>query len=657
MKKEIVDIRYVAKVLFLMTTSFNLGHTFDQTWLSLLFALFFAVTGFMNATSRREFSKRPRYNKISAYGAIVPLALYWVVTPGVENGVNPMMIFLPGLYLLFLAALQERSRGNGGFESFVAFDGVAALLLGMYMVPRGFAWVGVCGLLLALFAYGRRGTSWCKYLLFILLIACLGGISYGGWKYWRSHRNENGGRWASEYVQRERVMGFDPVVSLGSFSENFKGKFNDQVVLRVWDTLSPRYLKAAVYEKYVAGVWKLPQKPLKILTPAYYQVDYSVMEVEDSLTRSFDKEHLVRQVWVQSALKNFGFIFSPYGSVGFAAKDLDSLMYFAGNMVKGLDANGKRSDWYYFVCAATDCETSDSLKRPMEGDLDVFERYNPFLDSIIASLDLRSDAQVFEKIGRHFGRKYSYALTIPNLEKWKEGGPQDFKDPLTVFVREKKGYCEYYATLATLLLRRLGIPARYVSGFANPEKLDGRPYAIFRRKHSHAWVEAFVDNRWLVFDPTPPVVNFEQAKSDWIGEKMESLRGRLARIMHVIKEGRWRESLESWQNAIQNLLDGWALYVMIVSVGILFAGRRFFLIIKNRRQNNVIKNEKAVRWINVLEKAENEVRRLGLHRESGETVSAFIKRLEKFKAKNLPDSQKIEGAVTALKEYEANRWK
>ena len=166
---EKVDIRYVFKVLFLCIASVMLGNTFDFLWLGLLFALYFVVIAILNATSRREFAKRPRYNKIFAYGAIVPLALFWVMTPTVENGVSPYLIFLPGIYLLYLAALQERSRGNGGFEVFVAFDGVAALLLGMYLVPHGWAPVGLVGFVLALCAYSRRGTSPYKYLIFILV--------------------------------------------------------------------------------------------------------------------------------------------------------------------------------------------------------------------------------------------------------------------------------------------------------------------------------------------------------------------------------------------------------------------------------------------------------------------------------------------------------
>lgn len=684
MKKEIVDIRYIAKILFLMAASVNLGHTFDVTWLGILFALYFAVIGFLNGSSRREFVKRPKYNKIPAYGAIVPLALYWVVTPGVENGVNPVMVFLPGLYLLFLAALQERSRGNGGFEVFVAFDGVAALLFGMFMVPKGWAIVGVVGLLLALFAYSRRGTAWYKYLLFVFLIVALSGIAYGGWRYWRSHRYENGVRWAEDYYQRERVMGFDQVAALGSFGSNYNGKYNNQVVLRVWDSEPSRYLKAASYEKYVAGIWKLPTTSIKTLTPAYYQVDYAVLEVADSLTKPADTTGAVRpvrQVWVQSDIKNFGFVFAPYASVGFAAKDVDSLHYFAGGMVNGLDKNGKRSDWYYFVCESrsdsanlASCRIPDSLLTYAEGDLLVGKRYEPLMDSVVEAMGLarydsmsdstdHSGSENLQKILAYFKDNFSYSLQIPGLERWRGSGSDLKRDPLSIFWHAKQGFCEYYATLATLALRRVGVPARYATGFVNPEVVEGRPYAVFRRKHSHSWVEAYVDGRWVIFDPTPPMLTPMGSEPSWINVKWEGLRGRAARIMHFLKEGEWRRSVDSWQNYTQNFLDSGIPYVLLGVLIPLLVSLKLYRNLKNRKTRIVIKTAKSELWSKKLDLAEKELARFGLRRETGETVGAFARRVQSFMtqmdktdAKLGVQRNRICANLNILQDYEKNRW-
>ncbi|MCQ2088622.1 MAG: transglutaminase-like domain-containing protein [Fibrobacter sp.] len=665
MKKEIVDIRYVAKILFLVIASVNLGHTFDVTWLGLLFATYFAVIGYLNGTRRREFSARPKYNKIPAYGAIVPLALYWVVTPGVENGVNPVMVFLPGLYLLFLAALQERSRGNGGFEAFVAFDGVAALLFSMFAVPKGWSPVGFAGLLLALFAYSRRGTAWYKYLLFVLLIILLSGISYGGWLYWRAHRGEYGARMADDYYQRERVLGFDPVNALGSFGSNYQSKYNNQVVLRVWDSIPSKYLKAASYEKYVAGIWKPPVKPLKTLIPSYYQVDYAVLETSDSVT------YKARQVWIQSTLKTFGFVFAPYGSVGFAAKDLDSLQYFAGGTIKGLDGNGKRSDWYYFTCDF--CSVPKSLLAYTEGDLLVGKSYEPLLDTIVTAMGLvrrdsldstqildstRSfDSENLQRILSYFKENFTYSLKVPGLGRKFGGKSNVSRDPLSVFWHAKQGYCEYYATLSVLALRRVGIPARYATGFANPEVVEGRPYAIFRRKHSHSWVEAFVDGHWVIFDPTPPMLTSLGNEPNLFAVKWEGLQGRFARAMHFLKEGEWRRTVDSWQNYTQKITDGVAIYVALVIAILAFVGLKIRRYIKGRRRNIITpKNAAAIEWARRLTKAELTLATLGFHREDGETVGAFVKRLLKVNVVDSTSKEKLQQSISVLQDYEEQRW-
>ena len=674
---ENVDIRYVFRVLFLCIASVSLGNTFDFLWLGLLFALYFVVIGVLNATSRREFAKRPRYNKIFAYGAIVPLALFWVMTPSVENGVSPYLIFLPGIYLLYLAALQERSRGNGGFEAFVVFDGMAALLFGMYLVPYGWAPVGLAGFVLALCAYSRRGTSPYKYLFFLLVLAALGGISYAGWQHWKSARYRYGAEMADSYYQRERMMGFDPVVSLGSFASNYRSRYNDQVVLRVWTANPPAYLKAASYEKYVAGIWKLPTKPATMLYPAYYQVDYAVFEVADSLTRA-DSLREVEQVWVQSTLDNFGFVFAPYGAVGFSAKDVDSLSYYAGGMVQGLNGNGKRSDWYFFVCKSGNCGFPDTLMAPGEGDLQVGERYWPLVDSVIAAMGLRDTATrdfsvvdsaagkiaeslVLQKILAYYLSNFTYSLSVPGLSRWR-GSSNAKNDPLAVFWREKQGFCEYYATLATLVLRRLGIPARYVTGFANPQIVDGLPYSVFRRKNSHAWVEAFVDGNWVVFDPTPPAGFAIGKEAGWWNLKWEGVRGRFAYVMHVLKEGGWRLVVDRLQDSSRSVVESPVLYGLLLVLVLGFVAHKMRIAYKKRQRNRAIVSAKALEWAKKLKAAERSLARLGYRREPGETVGAFARRVRKSIAGQeaaalaAKKKQRAEQALRILDEYEASRW-
>ena len=70
------------------------------------------------------------------------------------------------------------------------------------------------------------------------------------------------------------------------------------------------------------------------------------------------------------------------------------------------------------------------------------------------------------------------------------------------FATIRAGYCQYYATLMTLLLRHDGIPARIAYGYlASTPELDGTE--IVDNAASHWWVEAYFANYgWIEFDPT-----------------------------------------------------------------------------------------------------------------------------------------------------------
>lgn len=96
-------------------------------------------------------------------------------------------------------------------------------------------------------------------------------------------------------------------------------------------------------------------------------------------------------------------------------------------------------------------------------------------------------------------------------------------DPIEDFVaNSRRGHCEYFATALTLMLRKVGIPARYVVGYKGGEWNGlGRFYQV-RQLHAHAWVEAHLppdqlpadlpgppeiwkNGAWLILDPTPSV--------------------------------------------------------------------------------------------------------------------------------------------------------
>jgi hypothetical protein len=79
-------------------------------------------------------------------------------------------------------------------------------------------------------------------------------------------------------------------------------------------------------------------------------------------------------------------------------------------------------------------------------------------------------------------------------------------DPLAYFLFQKRaGHCEYFAAAMTVMLRSVGIPARYVNGFLTGEYNDVGGDFIVRASDAHSWVEVFFPSYgWMTFDPTPP---------------------------------------------------------------------------------------------------------------------------------------------------------
>ncbi len=82
--------------------------------------------------------------------------------------------------------------------------------------------------------------------------------------------------------------------------------------------------------------------------------------------------------------------------------------------------------------------------------------------------------------------------------------PPSGQDPVDWFLfKNKQGFCQYYASAEVLLLRSLGIPARYSVGYAQGEPDETRTKFIVRERESHAWPEVYFPGiGWVEFEPT-----------------------------------------------------------------------------------------------------------------------------------------------------------
>jgi transglutaminase-like putative cysteine protease len=166
-----------------------------------------------------------------------------------------------------------------------------------------------------------------------------------------------------------------------------------------------------------------------------------------------------------------------------------------------------------------------------------------------------------------------------------------------------KGFCQYYATSQVVLLRALGIPARYAVGYAEGE-LEGGPEVditgltgpeaqdfisvegtyIVRQRDSHAWPEAYFPGiGWIEFEPTGSQVRISRPSGETLDETGLGLTetgqdaDELARLQELLAEQRDRAAQNAAaQSAAQGESTSWMwilLAIVVIGGGAIFTWR------------------------------------------------------------------------------------
>ena len=115
----------------------------------------------------------------------------------------------------------------------------------------------------------------------------------------------------------------------------------------------------------------------------------------------------------------------------------------------------------------------------------------------------QSERLVASAISNYLNANYRYTLKPKAL-------PADGEDFIDFFLsKNKEGYCTYFATAGTMLMRKFGFPARYVEGFIVTPKdyfvdNNGHIHAQATDRAAHAWCEVFISNvGWVPLEFTP----------------------------------------------------------------------------------------------------------------------------------------------------------
>jgi hypothetical protein len=247
-------------------------------------------------------------------------------------------------------------------------------------------------------------------------------------------------------------------------------------------------------------------------------------------------------------------------------------------------------------------------------DLTVPTNEIPALKQVIAEMKIntKDEDQILQAVKIFFIGNFTYST-------WQ--GPDKLATnatPLTRFLlNSRNGHCEYFATATVLLLRQLGIPARYAVGYAVHET-SGSGYVV-RERDAHAWCLAW--NRrakaWEDFDTTPASWIAVEGRRASFTDRISDIK---SWIVFQIEKFRWR----------QTQLRQYILWTLVPVMAVLLYYIIFRRKSKPRSAIKIAAVESAPGWPGLdsaFYRLEKKLASRGLSRQRSEPVSNWLERV------------------------------
>ena len=129
-----------------------------------------------------------------------------------------------------------------------------------------------------------------------------------------------------------------------------------------------------------------------------------------------------------------------------------------------------------------------------------FAKPTPALMGLVDLFDVRRRDDPLMLLHEINGRLYSYFNYLPRSTR--------VDSPIDEAIDSRNGVCQDFAHTMIALVRHLGIPCRYVSGYLYHGELNTDRSIS---DATHAWIEAFLPHLgWVGFDPTNNLVTHER---------------------------------------------------------------------------------------------------------------------------------------------------
>ena len=541
----------------------------------------------------------------------------------------------------FFWLLRRQVRTDGSeptLDTSLAYGAVCALAAAAANVRDSRFYVGVAVLVgYALLANRPRRVLAPVTLLLFGAVALLGYFAAEQLRALQAHLEGHTARWIYGWLPTD-MEGQEGYSRIGSFGEV---KFSSRIVLKINGEIParpPDLLRQVSFNRYEQGSWYAIRRE-------YRNVPEDGMNSWTLLQKKVRRSAVVSM----SLPRKRALLPLPLGTARVSELPVAEMEHNRLGTVRV--ASGPETIQYRFQYGPG--ATIDAP--PNSIDFEVPNIEEPLLRKVVAELGLtnQSPERALGTLMSWFQKNFRYALDFPEGQTLSR---RSSRQVVARFLTETRaGHCEHFATATALLLRAARIPTRYAVGYAVQESARSGNSFIVRERHAHAWTVAYINGRWVDFDTTPPVWDeHETAKASFFRPLVE-----------WFSEMRFRFML--WRFEDHTGVPGKFLFIplgLLIAfiVWRIFARKRRTLLVRKHRhvETHVARPGLDSEFYQI----EARLRRMGLERDRGETLAAWLTRLEKTELKPALDlhyryrfdPESITPVDRAALAREANTW-
>ncbi|AQT79501.1 hypothetical protein B1R94_09785 [Mycolicibacterium litorale] len=191
-----------------------------------------------------------------------------------------------------------------------------------------------------------------------------------------------------------------------------------------------------------------------------------------------------------------------------------------GTAVTAFDLHAPHTELEVTSSSVVETEKPEPPAESVSWDELASEAVRDRFDEVLGPTHYTPASRRIERVGKRIAKEHDPREAVIAAARWVHSELEYVPGTTGVHssgidaLREGKGVCQDFAHLSLILLRSMGIPARYVSGYLHPKKhavvgdtIDGQ---------SHAWIQAWTGG-WWNYDPTNDTAINEQYISVGVG--------------------------------------------------------------------------------------------------------------------------------------------